>query len=62
MSYLECNLKDDGNFDIENIIEILNKNRNIKIIYIQRSRGYSLRKSLLPNDIKRYSKNYKKRR
>lgn len=52
VSYLECNLKDDGNFDIENIIEILNKNRNIKIIYIQRSRGYSLRKSLLPNDIK----------
>ncbi len=52
VSYLECNLKDDGNFDIENIIEIINKNRNIKIIYIQRSRGYSLRKSLLPNDIK----------
>ncbi len=52
VSYLECNLKDDGNFDIENIIEILNKNQNIKIIYIQRSRGYSLRKSLLPNDIK----------
>ncbi len=52
VSYLECNLKDDGNFDIENIKEILNKNRNIKIIYIQRSRGYSLRKSLLPNDIK----------
>ncbi|EIA23652.1 Aluminum resistance protein, partial [Candidatus Arthromitus sp. SFB-3] len=25
VSYLECNLKDDGNFDIENIIEILNK-------------------------------------
>jgi len=36
VSYLECNLKDDGNFDIENIIEILNKNQNIKIIYIQR--------------------------
>lgn len=52
VSYLECNLKDDGNFDTENIVKILNTNKNIKMIYIQRSRGYSLRKSLLPNDIK----------
>lgn len=52
VSYLECNLKDDGSFDIENIIKILNKNQNIRMIYIQRSRGYSLRKSLLPNDIR----------
>lgn len=52
VSYLECNLKDDGNFDTENIVKILNNNKNIKMIYIQRSRGYSLRKSLLSNDIK----------
>lgn len=52
VSYLECGLKEDGSFDTDYIVDTINKNPKIKMIYIQRSRGYSLRKSLLPNDIK----------
>lgn len=52
ISYLECKLKDDGAFDVESILNMIKNNHNIKMIYIQRSRGYSLRKSILPQDIK----------
>lgn len=52
VSYYECRLKDDGAFDVESILDTIKKHPNIKMIYIQRSRGYSLRKSLLPEDIK----------
>lgn len=51
VKYLECSLK-DNNFDTEEIVKTITNNPKIKMIYIQRSRGYSLRKSILAEDIK----------
>lgn len=50
VEYLECDLK-NNTFDTEFIIDTIKNNPKIKMIYIQRSRGYSLRKSLLPKEI-----------
>lgn len=50
VEYLECDLK-NNTFDMEFIVDTIKKNPKIKMIYIQRSRGYSLRKSLLPKEI-----------
>ena len=49
--YDQVDLKPDGSFDL-NIINQKLKNNNIKIVYIQRSRGYSLRPSVDINKIK----------
>ena len=51
IKYDEINLKNDGNFDIEGIEKYL-KNNKVKLIHIQRSKGYALRKSLCIDDIK----------
>lgn len=51
VKYDEINLKNDGNFDIEEIEKYL-KNNKVKLIHIQRSKGYALRKSLCIDDIK----------
>ncbi len=48
--YSEVALKDDGSVDLEAIREVAK--REPKMIYIQRSRGYSTRDSLLCKDIK----------
>ena len=45
VQYKQVELLNDGNFDIEAILRAL-KDFNIKALYIQRSRGYSLRPSL----------------
>lgn len=50
IKYSEVALKDDGNVDLDAIKEAAK--RQPKMIYIQRSRGYSLRNSLLCKDIK----------
>ena len=50
MKYSEVALKDDGTVDLEAIKEAAK--REPKMIYIQRSRGYSTRDSLLCKDIK----------
>ena len=50
VSYSEVALKDDGTVDLEGIKEAAK--RHPKMIYIQRSRGYSVRDSLLCKDIK----------
>ena len=52
VGYIECDLNNDGSFNVDFIIENIKNNPNIKMIYIQRSRGYSLRKSILIEDIK----------
>lgn len=51
VKYLECDLKNDK-FDVDKIVETINNNPKIKMIYVQRSRGYNLRKSILVNEIK----------
>lgn len=50
VGYIECDLK-DNTFDTELILSTIKSTKNIKMIYIQRSRGYTLRKSLVPKDI-----------
>lgn len=50
IEYLECDLK-NNTFDTKFIVDTIKNNPKIKMIYIQRSRGYSLRKSLLPKEI-----------
>ena len=56
--YAEVPLK-ENDFDIENIIKAIEK-FNPKILYIQRSRGYSLRNALTINQIERVIKEVKK--
>lgn len=51
IEYKEIGLKRD-NFDIEKIIELVQRQK-IKLIHIQRSKGYSTRKSLLIEDLKK---------
>lgn len=50
VKYDEIELKEDGNFDIIKIEEYL-KAHKVKLINIQRSKGYALRKSLYIEDI-----------
>jgi len=50
VKYSEVPLKSDGKVDLEAIKEVAK--RNPKMIYIQRSRGYSVRDTLLCKDIK----------
>ncbi len=52
IGYDEVGLTDDGRVDIAGIENKLQKN-SYKIIYIQRSRGYSLRPSLTVDDIEK---------
>lgn len=51
IEYDEIALKEDGNFDIAKIEEYLKENK-VRVIHIQRSKGYALRKSLTVADIK----------
>ena len=51
VSYDQIDLKDDGNIDIEKVKEYIGKNK-VKLVHIQRSKGYALRKSLYVDDIK----------
>ena len=51
VKYEEIALKEDGNFDIQAIDKYLKTNK-VKVIHIQRSKGYALRKSLCIDDIK----------
>lgn len=48
--YDEIELKEDGNFDLPKIKKYLESNK-VKLIHIQRSKGYALRKALYISDI-----------
>lgn len=50
VKYNQIDLKEDGNFNDEEIIDYIKKNK-VKVIHIQRSKGYALRKSLYISDI-----------
>lgn len=54
VTYDSIELTNEGFFDTEKILEYINKkeNNNLKMIYIQRSSGYSWRKALTINEIK----------
>lgn len=50
VKYSQIDLDDNDNFKCEDIKEYL-KNNKVKLIHIQRSRGYAVRKALLISDI-----------
>lgn len=53
--YEQINLLSNGNFDKENIINYLKINQDTKMVYIQRSKGYSRRKSITIESLKEVS-------
>lgn len=46
VSYLQTDLTDDGEFQIDEITDNLKKHPNVKVVFIQRSKGYLNRKTL----------------
>lgn len=50
VTYEQIDLLEDGNFNIPKIVEYLKKEK-VKLIHIQRSKGYALRKALYISDI-----------
>lgn len=52
VKYKQIDLDENGKVDIAAMINILETNKNIKIAYIQRSRGYEWRSSLTVDEIK----------
>lgn len=59
VKYDEIELNQDGSFDIQKIEKYLKENK-VKVIHIQRSKGYALRKSLTVDDIKEVVENIRK--
>lgn len=51
VKYTQIDLLSDGSFDIESIESAIKNSDRKKMIYIQRSKGYSRRKSLMIKDI-----------
>lgn len=54
IKYREIELREDGSVNVEAIPAVLTE--DVKMVYIQRSRGYSLRPSLFVEDIERIAK------
>lgn len=59
VKYSQIDLLSDGSIDIDRVCEFL-KNNKVKMIHIQRSKGYALRKSLLISDIEEAIKEIRK--
>lgn len=53
VNYFQIELKEDGNFDIEEILNVIKNSQRKKMVYIQRSKGYFRRKALMIDDIKK---------
>ena len=53
IKYKQVDLINNGDFDIDKIKEELIADKSIKMAYIQRSKGYSTRRSITVNDIKK---------
>lgn len=51
VKYKQADLIGEGDFDEANIIDELRRDESIKMVYIQRSKGYSTRKSLTVSQI-----------
>ncbi len=51
VKYTQIDLLSDGSFDMENIENAIKNSDRKKMVYIQRSKGYSRRKSLMIKDI-----------
>jgi len=59
IDYKEIPLKEDFSMDIQKIEEVLREDKTIKMVHIQRSRGYSFRESLSISSIEKAIKNVK---
>ena len=52
VEYMQSDLKDDGSFDLERIEAVLKEHKDrIKVVFIQRSKGYLNRKTLSVSEI-----------
>ena len=56
IGYEQVELTDNGYIDVEQIKKVLWDNPQIRLVTVQRSRGYSLRRSLRPEDIQPLAK------
>ncbi|SCW43515.1 Cystathionine beta-lyase family protein involved in aluminum resistance [Ruminococcaceae bacterium YRB3002] len=51
ITYRDCDLKADGSPDIDKIVSLINA--NTRMVFIQKSRGYTARRALLADDIRK---------
>ena len=57
--YKQIDLKEDSSFDVEKIFKLVKKYKP-KVVYLQRSKGYTNRKALAPSDMEEVFKLIKK--
>lgn len=50
--YEQVDLNQDGSFDLNGIETALNRLENVKVVYVQRSRGYAWREAIAPESMK----------
>lgn len=60
IEYNEVELTSEGSVNLQGILECIKNNKNIKLVLIQRSRGYSWRQSLSIDEIEKIIKAVKK--
>ena len=60
VKYKEVALTEDGRIDLAGIKDALLADKTVRVVYLQRSRGYSLRPSLSPEEIGRAAETVKK--
>jgi len=60
IDYLQTELSENGKPDLKNIEKLLLQHDNIKMVFIQRSRGYTQRDTLTLDDIKNIAQTVKK--
>lgn len=57
--YAQVELLPDGNIDVNKVIDTVKHTDNVKLLFMQRSRGYAWRKALSMNEIREFTKNIK---
>lgn len=50
VNYAQIEMK-DGSVDIDSVKEYLKNNKTVKVVFLQRSKGYAVRKTLTPEEI-----------
>ena len=56
ITYEQTEMTAEGHIDVEQVHKTLAENTNIRLVTVQRSRGYSLRRSLRPEDVQPLAK------
>lgn len=60
VKYKEVALTDDGKIDLDGVKDAMEADKTVRVVYLQRSRGYSLRPSLSAEEISRAAETVKK--